>query len=107
MSRFLSSILGAVVIGQLVGLAGWFDPIFIPLVLLGPVVSGAVAAARGVPYAWIGALWCSAGLALLWTDWVVNNEDLLFHLALAVVMPVLAGLGWGATRLATRTRRLT
>ena len=29
---------------------GWFDPLFVPLVLLGPVVTGAVAAARRISY---------------------------------------------------------
>lgn len=106
MSRFLSSILGAAAIGQLVGLAGWIDPIFIPLVLVGPVITGAVAAAKRASYRWIAVVWCSAGLSMLWTDWALNNEDQLFHLGLAVVMPLLAGVGWGATRLATRSRSL-
>lgn len=104
MSRLLGSLAGAVLIGQLVGFAGWIDPLFLPLVLIGPIVTGAVAAARGTSYAWIAALWCSAGLAMLWTDWVVNNEDQLFHLGLSVFMPLLAGVGWGIARLATRHR---
>ena len=105
MSRLTSSLLAAVVAGQLVGTLGWIDPLFIPLALLGPVFTGAVAAARGVRYVWIAALWCSAGLNMAWTDWVVNREDVAFHLALSVVMPLLAGLGYGAVRLATLRRR--
>jgi len=81
------------------------DPLFLPLVLLGPVVSGAVVAARDVDYRWIATLWASAGVNMAWTDWVVNREDVAFHLALAVVMPLLAGVGFGVVSLARRTRR--
>ncbi|MBV9293554.1 MAG: hypothetical protein JO222_13985 [Frankiales bacterium] len=105
MSRLTTSLVAAAVIGQLVGLLGWIDPLFIPLVLVAPIVSGAVAAARRISYAWIAVLWCSAGINMAWTDEVVNHEDLGFHLALAVVMPLIAGAGYGAVRLATRVRR--
>jgi hypothetical protein len=106
MSRAASSLVTAAILGQLVGLLGWFDPLFIPLVLLGPVVTGAVAAARRGSYAWIAVLWCSAGICMVWTDWVVNHEDVAFHLALAVIMPLLAGLGYGVVWLAARSRRV-
>ena len=39
---------------------------------------------------------------MLWTDWVINRSDVLFHLALAVLMPLLAGIGFGAVRLTQR-----
>jgi hypothetical protein len=105
MSRLTQSLVAAVVIGQLTGLLGWLDPLFIPLVLLGPIITGALSAAARVPYRWIAVLWCSAGINMLWTDWVLNHEDQLFHLALSVVMPVLAGLGYAVTSLASRPRR--
>lgn len=104
LSRLTSSLVAAAVLGQLVGTLGWIDPLFVPLALLGPVFTGAVAAARRVAYAWIAVLWCSAGINMAWTDWVVNREDVVFHLALAVVMPLLAGLGYLPVRLAV-TRR--
>lgn len=104
MSRF-SSLAVAALLGQLVGQLGWIDPLFIPLVLAAPPVTGAIAASRRLPYAWIAVLWASAGLAMLWSDWVVNHEDVGFHLALAILMPLLAGVGWGAVALATRQRR--
>jgi hypothetical protein len=103
MSRLTTSLIGAAVIGQLVGLLGWIDPLFIPLVLLAPVISGAVAARR-TAYSWIAVLWCSAGLNMVWTDWVVNREDVAFHLVVSVLMPLLAGVGYGVVRLATRSR---
>jgi hypothetical protein len=105
MSRVTSSLFVAAVIGQLIGLLGWIDPLLIPLVVLGPVISGAVAAARQISYTWMAVLWCSAGLNMMWMDWLVNHEDVVFHLALSVVMPLLAGIGFGVVRLATRVRR--
>lgn len=102
MTRFSSHLVFAAVAGQLVGQLGWIDALFIPLVLIGPPVTGAVAAARRISYWWIAVLWASAGIAMAWSDWVVNREDVVFHLALAVIMPVLAGSGWGVVALATR-----
>ena len=100
-----SSLVAAALLGQLVGQLGWIDPLFVPLVLLGPVVTGAVAAARGTSFWWAAVLWCSAGVAMAWSDWVVNREDVAFHLVLAVIMPLLAGAGYGVVRLAGRARR--
>ena len=105
MHRHTRALIIALAVGQLVGLLGWIDPLFVPLVLLGPIVTGAVAAARRVGYRWMALLWCSAGINMAWTDWVVNREDVGFHLVLAVVMPLLAGLGHGVITLATRGRR--
>lgn len=100
------NLLIAAALGQLVGLLGWIDPLFIPLVLLGPVVSGAVTAARGTPYSAIAVVWASAGLNMAWTDWVVNREDVAFHLVLSLVMPLLAGAGYGVVRVARVGRRV-
>jgi hypothetical protein len=106
MSRSTVSLLIAVALGQLVGLLGWFDALFIPLVLVGPLAVGAVAASRGVRAAWPALLWLSAGVNMLWTDWAVNREDVAFHAVLSVVMAGLALVGWGIVRVATRRRRL-
>ena len=105
MRRMTSNLAFAALAGQVVGQLGWIDPLFVALVLLGPSISGAIAAAKQVSYAWIAVLWFSAGIAMAWSDWVVNHEDVAFHLALSVVMPVLAGIGYGAVRLANRPRR--
>lgn len=102
MSRFFGTLVSAALLGQLVSLLGWVDPLFIPLVLLGPLVSGALLAAREVTYAWVAVLWTSVGLGMTWMDWVVNREDVAFHLVLAVFMPLLAGIGWGLVRVARR-----
>ena len=104
MSRLTSQVLYAAVLGQLVAQLGWIDPLFVPLVLAAPPLTGALLAVNRVGFPWVAVLWASTGLGMLWTDWLVNREDVLFHLALAVVMPLLAGVGWGVVRLSQRRR---
>jgi hypothetical protein len=65
-------------------------------------LSGALLAYRRVSYTWVAVLWASAGLGMTWSDWVINQEDVLFHLVLSVVMPLLAGIGWGVVSLTSR-----
>jgi hypothetical protein len=97
----------AFVLGQLVGLLGWVDVLFIPLVLLGPLVVGGFAAAKGLPVTWPAVFWLSAGFNMLWTDWVVNREDVVFHLGVAVVTALLAAAAWAVTSLVSRRRAST
>ena len=98
----MKRLLIAALIGQLVGCLGWIDPLFVPLVLAGPLVTGGMSAWRRLPVSWAAVLWFSAGINMLWTDWVVNREDVAFHAVLALVMALLASAGWGAVRLAWR-----
>lgn len=102
MSRITSNVAYAALLGQMIALLGWIDPLLFPLVLAGPLLSGAILAYRGVSLAWMAALWASTGLGMAWMDWAVNREDVAFHLALAVAMPLLAGTAWGAVRLTQR-----
>lgn len=104
MSRVTSSLIAAAIVGQVLGLLGWIDPLFIPLALLGPVITGAVAAARQISYPWIAVLWCSAGINMTWTEGVINREDVVFHLALTAIMPLLAGAGFGVVKMVSRIR---
>ena len=99
-----AQIVAAVVIGQVVGMLGYVEAIFFPLVLAGPLVVGAVAAARGVRLLPVLALWVSAGLNMLVLDWVLAQEDVLFHAGLTVVMALLAAAGYGVV---SGTRRRT
>lgn len=81
----------------------WIDPLFVPLVLLGPPVSGALAALRGLPLRWIVTVWVVAGLGAVVSDFVVSQEDVAFHLVLTVFVAALAaGAWWLAGRLARR-----
>jgi hypothetical protein len=102
MSTLTSRIAYAALLGLLVAQLGWIDPLFIPLVLAGPLVTGAVLAYLRVSFSWVAVLWAVTGLAMTVSDWVVNREDVLFHLALAVIMPLLAGIGFGVVRLTQR-----
>jgi hypothetical protein len=102
MTRLTSHVVYAAILGQLVAQLGWIDPLFIPLVLAGPPLSGAIFASRRVGYTWVAVLWASTGIGMAWSDWVVNRSDVLFHMALAVIMPLLAGAGYGVVWLMQR-----
>ena len=98
-------LLYAVATGAVVGALAWIDPIFIPLVLLGPLFTGALAGWRGWPLLrWVALAWALGGLVMTVSDWIVNEEDVAFHLALTVVMPALAAVAWYAGRFAGRRR---
>jgi hypothetical protein len=84
----------ALLVGIGVGQLGWFDPIFIPLVLAGPLAVGAFASARGFALLAVVLLWIAAGLTMLVSDWVVNHEDVAFHAVVTVLMAMLATGGW-------------
>jgi hypothetical protein len=86
---------------MVIGAVAWVDVLFLPLVLLGPLLAGAVAGIRHGDRLPLAATWFLAGLVMLASDWVVNNEDRAFHLALAFVLAGLAsGAHWAALRCA-------
>ena len=93
--------------GLVIGALAWIDPIFIPLVLGGPIVTGAVAASRGIRLTWVALAWAIAGVSMILSDWVINHEDVAFHAALTFVMPALAAAAWAATGRLTGRRHLT
>lgn len=99
-----NQIFAAAVLGQLVGLLGYVEPLFIPLVLAGPLVVGAVAAARRLPLVAVVVLWLSAGLNMTVMDWALYREDVAFHLVLGVVMAGLAALGHAVVSVVARRR---
>jgi hypothetical protein len=88
----------ALALGLAITALFWVDPIFIPLALLGPLLTGALAAIRGLPLAWPLLVWLVAGLGAVVSDWLVNREDVAFHLVLTVVVVGLAALTWAITR---------
>jgi|SRR6188472_844564 hypothetical protein len=98
----LNALGGAAVLGLVITVLFWFDPLFIPLALLGPLVVGAVAAWSGLPWRWPAVVMAVAGLGALVSDYVVNQEDVAFHLGLTIFMVVLALVAW---RLVARRRR--
>ena len=93
----------SIIAGIVIGALAWIDPLFIPLVLAGPLITGAIAASRGVALRWVNTTWAIAGISMFASDWIVNNEDQVFHAALTGIMVVLASIGWlAATRLGRR-----
>lgn len=80
----------------------WVDPVYIPLITLGPVLSGLAAGAAGVEPRLVALTWFSAGIVVLLTDLVINQEDVAFH---AVVAAVTALLGGAFAALGSRLRR--
>ena len=78
MNRYLVVAIAALVISGLF----WIDALFVPLVLLGPIFTGIVAARRGVVRE-AALAWFAAGLLALISDWAINNEDQTFHMVMA------------------------
>src|SRR6185436_5439685 len=73
-----------------IGTLSWIDPLFVPLVTLGPLVSGVVAGVYGVDSRTAALPWFAGGLLMLLSDLVINGEDVAFHAALAVVTALIA-----------------
>ena len=94
----------AVLLGLIVTALFWIDPLFIPLALLGPLVVGAIAGARGERWLWVAVVWVVAGVGAVVSDFVINQEDVGFHIVLTVVMVGLASLAWWVARV-VRSRR--
>ncbi|MDX6386505.1 MAG: hypothetical protein QOD85_307 [Gaiellaceae bacterium] len=97
------TLLGGVVIGAL----AWIDPIFIPLVLLGPLVTGFVCGWRVVPLRYLAGAWAIGGISMLVSDQIANHEDKAFHAVLTLVMVGLACAAWAAGRFSARRRTRT
>ena len=92
----------AVIAGAVIGALAWVDPIFVPLVLAGPPISGALAAGKGIAFRWVATAWVVAGISMLVSDWVLNTEDRVFHVAITAIMVTLAAIGWGTVRVVRR-----
>ena len=92
---------GQVLIASAVNSGLLFSPAgdqgFFLIVLLGPIATGVVAAARGYDWRPVAAAWALAGVVMLAYDWIANNEDQAFHVALALMMSALA---WGGAMIA-------
>jgi hypothetical protein len=92
------------VAGLVVSALFWIDPLFIPLALLGPIVVGAVGGWRGVELRLVALMWAVAGIGAVVSDYVVNQEDVVFHLVLTVVTVALAAASWWVARALARRR---
>jgi hypothetical protein len=97
-TRAITVSLAAIAIGAL----AWIDPLFFPLVTLGPLVAGLSVGAMGVDARTAALPWFFGGLIMLVSDLAINGEDVLFHALVAVFTAALAA---GAAALARRVRR--
>jgi hypothetical protein len=100
-------VLGAVVINAFV-----FSPLgdewFFTIALLGPPLSGLVAGVRRHSVRLVAAAWAVSGLFWFVLDWIIHNEDQVFHVVLTLVMVALTALGAQVGRLlVTLTRKLS
>ena len=90
--------LTAVVLGLIVTALFWIDPIFIPLAFTGPLVWGGFAGSQKLPWQWPLTVSLVAGLGAVVTDFVINHEDVVFHLALTFTLCALAWSAWSIAR---------
>jgi hypothetical protein len=96
MSR--NALISAVVLGLVLTALFWIDPLFIPLALVGPPITGAIAALRRMPLTWIATAWFVAGVGAIVSDYVVNREDVIFHIVLTGFVVGLAAGAWSVAR---------
>jgi hypothetical protein len=98
--------LTAVALGLVVSVLFWIDRIFFPLALAGPLAWGAFAGFTGLPWRWPVAVAVVAGLGAVVSDYVINQSDVAFHLALTFTMGAFAWSAWSiALRLARADHR--
>ena len=86
------------VAGLLLSALGWVDPLYLPLILLGPLVTGVVLGRKGLAREWAVGTWVVAGLGALISDALINQEDVAFHAVVTVVTSLLAWGAWAAAR---------
>ena len=81
-------------LGLIVTALFWIDPIFIPLALAGPLAWGALAGSQRLPWHWPVTVSLVAGFGAVITDFVINHEDVVFHLAMTFTLCALAWSAW-------------
>ena len=74
-----------VVAALAIAAGAWLDPLYLPLITLGPVLSGLAAGAGGIPPRLVALTWFGAGVLVLLADLAINQEDAAFHAVVAVI----------------------
>jgi hypothetical protein len=69
------------------------NELWMPTLLLGPLLTGVVMRLRGWPWRLGAASWVLTAVISLFWDWFLFNEDKAFHLVLTIVLPALVALG--------------
>jgi hypothetical protein len=75
------------------------NALWMPTLLLGPLLTGFVMRLRGWPWPLGAASWALTAVISLFWDWLLFNEDQLFHLVLTMMLPALVALGAALGRL--------
>jgi hypothetical protein len=78
------------------------DEWFFAIVLLGPIATGIAIGLRRGDTRLAAVTWATSGLCWLVLDWIINQEDVVFHAVLALVMAALVALGAAIVRAARR-----
>lgn len=69
------------------------NELWMPTLILGPLLTGLVMRLRGWPWRLGAASWAlTAVISLVW-DWIDSNEDKAFHLTLIIMLAALVALG--------------
>jgi hypothetical protein len=87
-----------VVVGALAIFAlNWIPPfdneLWLPTLLLGPLLTGIVMRLRGWPWRLGAASWALVGLISLFWDWIFYDNDKAFHVVLTITVAALVALG--------------
>jgi hypothetical protein len=88
--------------GAVVAALAWIDPLFVPLVLVGPLLHGSIEGWRATSWLWVAGVWLVGGLLMTISDLIVNQEDVVFHLVLGVVTALIALGAWAAANALAR-----
>jgi hypothetical protein len=69
------------------------NELWLPTLLLGPLLTGVVMRLGGWPWRLGAVSWALTAVISLFWDWILFNEDKAFHAGLIVVLPALVALG--------------
>lgn len=69
------------------------NELWMPTLLLGPLLTGVVMRLHGWPWRLGATSWALTAVISLFWDWFLFNEDQVFHLVLTIVLPALVALG--------------
>lgn len=86
-------VVAAVAIWALNFIPPFDNELFLPTLFLGPLLTGVVMRLGGWPWRLGAASWTLTAVISLFWDWILFNEDQVFHLMLTIMLPALVALG--------------
>ena len=91
--RTVAVVVAAVAIWALNFIPPFDNELWLPTLLVGPLLTGVVMRLGGWPWRLGAASWALTAVISLFWDWILFDEDKAFHLGLIVVLPALVALG--------------